>query len=125
MNDLNFNLMTPKELTTVIAALRYFQEAGCPDDMPHFEDESPLEPLEIDSLCEELNVAGGYDLYVVVHEHKYGESVFPMLSMTPIDQSTEDWMDRVVEGLDIDFDQDRGENLTLLAIESKTIPVLT
>ena len=62
--------MTPREMATVLAALRRFQdemhtfamEVGDPmvemsQAMPgHFEDHAPLSISEIDALCERLNL---------------------------------------------------------------------
>ncbi len=53
--------LTPKELATVLAALRYWQQDLNANDEPpiseHFEDAGvePLDTDEIDDLCERLN----------------------------------------------------------------------
>lgn len=54
-----------RELATVLAALRYWQESSSPrrkmpvdfDGGEHFADETPLDEGEIDALCERLNCA--------------------------------------------------------------------
>lgn len=62
--------LTPRELATVLAALRYWEKealAFIPDGhlnkntvptrvKDHFEDHAPLTANEIDSLCEKINV---------------------------------------------------------------------
>lgn len=59
-------MLTPKELATVLAALRFWQELErgepCEKFLPenarkgtHFEEHDPLTVEEIDSLCERLN----------------------------------------------------------------------
>ena len=54
-------MLTPRELATVLAALRHWQQQlareGLPfaDGFPHFSDETPLSVDEIDALCERLN----------------------------------------------------------------------
>ena len=50
--------MNEKELTTVLAALRHWQETMTEDDRfawPHFLDCDPLANEEIDLLCENLS----------------------------------------------------------------------
>jgi hypothetical protein len=52
--------LSDRELATVLAALRYWQDEMRPGDVPlcypeHFEDVTPLTTDEIDSLCERLN----------------------------------------------------------------------
>lgn len=55
--------LTDRELATVLAALRYWQQdlAENPDGpiSEHFESHSPLTSDEIDALCERLNTKGG------------------------------------------------------------------
>lgn len=50
---------TGRQLATVLAALRYWQQdLEANEDPPisdHFTDHDPLTPEEIDSLCEQLN----------------------------------------------------------------------
>ena len=53
--------ITDREISTILAALRYFQtiryinrESAFPD---HFEREAPLDDSEINELCERLNFA--------------------------------------------------------------------
>jgi hypothetical protein len=48
--------LNDRELATVLAALRLFQSRPC--NMPHFEDVTPLDTGEIDSLCERINCNG-------------------------------------------------------------------
>lgn len=58
--------MTSKETATVLAALRYWQqdfidqpdEDGGPIDSERFAEHQPLTSVEIDSLCERLNLGG-------------------------------------------------------------------
>ena len=59
--------LTDRELATVLAALRFWQEEmlddggayGARDRSPeHFHDVEPLERAEVDALCEELNSVG-------------------------------------------------------------------
>jgi hypothetical protein len=65
-------MFTPKELATVLAALRYYQqdwqkeidEAERENRDPiamseHFDEQEPLTPDEIDDLCERINVDKG------------------------------------------------------------------
>ena len=51
--------LSPRELATVLAALRYWQtELREPDfdpSGPHFTEHEPLSSDEIDALCERLN----------------------------------------------------------------------
>jgi hypothetical protein len=51
-----------RELATVLAALRFWQEEMCPDPAgcypEHFEGTTPLDAREIDDLCERLNRGG-------------------------------------------------------------------
>jgi hypothetical protein len=56
-------MLTSRELATVLAALRYWQqdldqsgEDGVPIDEEHFKDEEPLTSEQIDALCERINV---------------------------------------------------------------------
>ena len=57
--------LTSRELATVLAALRWWQQElqrlDPPNDIPpigfHFTDQTPLSGAEIDDLCERLNVA--------------------------------------------------------------------
>lgn len=54
------HILTDRELVTVLAALRNFQIDALNEDMgeefrEYFEDYSPLDNDEIDTLCEELN----------------------------------------------------------------------
>lgn len=49
--------LTDRELTTVLAALRVFQEDPSPQ-MEHFNEHDPLDPDEIDALCESINENG-------------------------------------------------------------------
>lgn len=53
-------VLTDRQLATVLAALRYWQQDMIEDPdteiiSPHFEDHEPLTAGEIDDLCEELN----------------------------------------------------------------------
>lgn len=56
-------MLSSRELATVLAALRHWQQqlqrdgAAFADGFPHFSDESPLSVEEIDSLCDLLNEA--------------------------------------------------------------------
>ena len=57
-------ILSPSELATILAALRYFQdETQClePSEIrelyPQFADAAPLPTQEIDALCERLNIA--------------------------------------------------------------------
>ena len=55
--------MTKKELATVLAALRYWQQDLDANDSPpidgeHFTEFKPLSSEEIDELCERLNLQG-------------------------------------------------------------------
>lgn len=64
MGNLVANKLTYKELSTVLAALRLFQnnvEAGetLPKDFNHFDEVAPLTTEEIDDLCERLNTEEG------------------------------------------------------------------
>jgi hypothetical protein len=48
--------LTKRETATLLAALRLFQNRRAEGErMPHFEDEVPLDDLEIDDLCERIN----------------------------------------------------------------------
>ena len=50
--------LNERELATVLAALRYWQQDLAENDGPiseHFADETPLTVEEIDALCERLN----------------------------------------------------------------------
>jgi len=51
--------LSDRELATVLAALRYFQQDLATNDDPpiseHFEEVTPLTPDEIDDLCEKIN----------------------------------------------------------------------
>ncbi len=51
---------TTRETATILAALRYWQNAlaatGTPPITGHFAEETPLTPAEIDDLCERLNL---------------------------------------------------------------------
>lgn len=52
--------LSERELATVLAALRYWQQDladndECPISEGHFEDHDPLTVDEIDDLCERLN----------------------------------------------------------------------
>ena len=50
--------LTERELATVLAALRYWQQDLAENDGPiseHFVDQTPLTVEEIDDLCELLN----------------------------------------------------------------------
>jgi hypothetical protein len=50
--------ISDRELATVLAALRYWQQDLAENDRPiseHFESETPLTVEEIDMLCERLN----------------------------------------------------------------------
>ena len=63
--------LTKRELATILAALRKFQERPS-NGMEHFESCKPLKPNEIDRLCERLNcpeIKGieGRLLKIVVH----------------------------------------------------------
>ena len=56
-------IVSPSELATILAALRYFQDefqASQPGELvnlfPQFESAPPLTAAEIDSLCERLNL---------------------------------------------------------------------
>jgi hypothetical protein len=50
--------LTKRETATILAALRLFQKRRAEGErMPHFEDELPLDDLEIDELCERINTA--------------------------------------------------------------------
>jgi hypothetical protein len=52
--------LTDRELATVLAALRYWQQDLAENDGPiseHFADVTPLSVEEIDDLCERLNCA--------------------------------------------------------------------
>ncbi len=60
--------LSPSELATVLAALRYFQdETQClePSEIrelyPQFADAAPLSTQEIDALCEQLNLTDSAD----------------------------------------------------------------
>ena len=53
-------MLTSRELATVLAALRYWQQdLTAPDEISdsagHFAEHSPLDDSEIDELCERLN----------------------------------------------------------------------
>jgi len=58
--------LTDRELATVLASLRYFQNGigsfdllddfTRPDQFPHFDEVTPLTIDEIDQLCERLNM---------------------------------------------------------------------
>lgn len=48
--------LSKRELATVLASLRRFQENPNPN-MIHFEDAKPLSSEEIDDLCERINVS--------------------------------------------------------------------
>ena len=55
-------MLTPRELATTLAALRFWQqqrqhEAVFAENFPHFADELPLTAEEIDALCDRLNLA--------------------------------------------------------------------
>ena len=50
---------TARELATILAALRKFQESPS-TDTGHFDEHSPLTAEEIDALCERLNCASGH-----------------------------------------------------------------
>jgi len=51
--------LSPSQLATVLAALRYWQaelqESDFEPNGPHFQDQDPLGVEEIDALCERLN----------------------------------------------------------------------
>jgi len=54
------NTLTYAELSTILAALRYWQEHTAEeertvDDYPHFHSVKALDDPEIDDLCERLN----------------------------------------------------------------------
>jgi len=56
-------IVSPSELATILAALRYFQDefqASQPGELvelfPQFETAAPLTAVEIDALCERLNM---------------------------------------------------------------------
>lgn len=55
-----FPAFNSRELATVLAALRYWQQDLVqneePPISPHFKEESPLTPDEINALCERINV---------------------------------------------------------------------
>jgi hypothetical protein len=57
--------MTPRELATVLAALRLFQKErggfNRPEWSDHFADVKPLTNRQIDALCERLNCGGKDD----------------------------------------------------------------
>jgi hypothetical protein len=53
-------MLSPRELATVLAALRYWQSDFASTDKiiaggEHFSDQDPLTADEIDDLCERLN----------------------------------------------------------------------
>ncbi len=54
-------MLTPRELATVLAALRHWQQQlqgeglAFADGFPHFTEETPLSVGEIDALCDRLN----------------------------------------------------------------------
>lgn len=53
-------MFNDRELSTILAALRHFQELEYQDryhvrDGVYFEDEAPLDDYEIDKFCEKLN----------------------------------------------------------------------
>lgn len=54
-------MLTSRELATVLAALRSWQQqlpregVAFVDGFPHFSDETPLSVDEIDALCDRLN----------------------------------------------------------------------
>jgi hypothetical protein len=53
-------MLTERELATVLAALRFWQQTldHKPDfatDWPQFDEHEPLDPYEIDELCERFN----------------------------------------------------------------------
>lgn len=54
-------MFTARELATVLAALRHWQQQlasgglAFADGFPHFVDEEPLSVTEIDNLCDRLN----------------------------------------------------------------------
>jgi hypothetical protein len=54
-------MLTSRELATVLAALRHWQQQlaregrAFADGFPHFVDEEPLSVAEIDTLCDRLN----------------------------------------------------------------------
>ena len=68
-----------KELSTVLAALRNFQETTIKDDrfdFPHFDDVDPLTDDEIDDLCENLNIDDTESALLEEHKQwskKFGE----------------------------------------------------
>lgn len=97
--------LSDKELATVLAALRYWQQdlANAQGDdegpiSPHFEDVEPLSAGEIDDLCERLNVPSQglatdqllrlielAEQYVdgeEMSEHKYGEAVSLLIEVS-------------------------------------------
>jgi len=53
--------VTGRELATVLAALRHFQESTREDERrhwPHFEEGPAMNDEQIDHLCEEMNTTG-------------------------------------------------------------------
>ena len=55
------NILSEREIATILAALRKYQEAGSPPSHYHFHDGlQPLDSCEIDDLCEYLNCEFGH-----------------------------------------------------------------
>ena len=61
---------------------------------------------------------GALNLYVVVHTHNYGSSIYQIRSKSLPDQ------DRVVRALDIDIDPERDESIEIHLVDSQGCPTL-
>jgi hypothetical protein len=62
-------MLTPRELATVLAALRHWRETqgNCTATSlvrtwPHFGEHDPLSPTEVDALCQRLNEPCGCEI---------------------------------------------------------------
>jgi len=114
--------MNDQQLATVLAALRHWQEQTTTEDRaeyPHFLDTEPLNNLEIDLLCEDLNSAAGEHkdkikrrgsqvedntgkLYLITHEHKHGIDTHLFTGDGEFEISD------VIRQLGIDYDHEAG-----------------
>jgi hypothetical protein len=61
-------MLTKRELATVLASLRHWQQSQSPQPVtdlvhawPHFAEHDPLSPVAIDALCHRLNESSGRD----------------------------------------------------------------
>lgn len=83
------NILSARELATVLAALRCFQESSAQGNgaalraLPHFTDYEPLSATDTDVLCERLNCGSG--------------ALCPGASTTPIARSEELAREALVE----------------------------